>query len=66
MSRYRSLIAVSLAGAALAAGGCGDDDGGESPARTDNAPVNTDTPRQDPTTVAPERDPEVQTTRTDG
>ncbi len=68
MARYRSLLAASLAGAALAAAGCGDDDGGDSPARTQDAPVNTATPSANPdTTPAPAgSDPETRTTRTDG
>ena len=60
MARYRSLIAASVAAVALAAGGCGDDDGGDSPARTDDSPVNTETPQANPsTTPAPEgREPQ--------
>ena len=55
MSRTRHITAAVLAGLALAAAGCDNDDD-ESPARTDDSPVNTDTPQNTPgdTTPAPE------------
>ena len=66
MARTRHLIAAALTGVALAAAGCGGDEE-DSPARTDDAPVNTETPQANPgTTPAPDSDPETRTTRTDG
>ena len=66
MSRTRHLIAASLTGLALAAGGCDNDD--DAPQRTNESPVNPDSPggNQGQTTPAPEESqrPETDTGET--
>lgn len=69
MARHRTIIAASLAGLALAAGGCGGDNEveGDNPSQTEQSPVNTDTPQATPgETAPPGSDPETRTNRADG
>ncbi len=69
MPRTRHFIAAGLAGVALAFGAAACDNDEDRPSATNDAPLNTETPQNNPgeTTPAPAgSDPEVRTTRTDG
>ena len=55
MADLRRIAALSLTALAFAAAGCGDDGDDEPEGGQSDAPVNTDTPAQNPgTTPAPE------------